>query len=306
MATRPNYNHLYHFWVIAQEGSLLGASRRLGVRHSTLSAQMRTLEETLGMRLLIRRPRGMRLTPQAEVVRNYCDEIFRLGTELLDAATAQRVSRLRVGMLASVPRSLLYEALRPALEREASTRVELSVAGLEASCRALVTGHLHVVVADRLPAGAAAGPVHSHLVGETRIGLFAAGRVAQRYRCNFPESLDGAPMLLPTAGSPLREGLATWFAREGIRPRIVGEFEDVPMMKGFASRGHGIVPIRMVLAREARERYALVPVGVVPGLVDRLYALTLGRRVRHPGIQRLIDQCRGKLGSRKKEKVPDT
>jgi LysR family transcriptional activator of nhaA len=300
MATRPNYNHLYHFWVIAQEGSLVGASRRLGVRHSTLSSQMQALEQSLGMRLLIRRPRGMRLTPQAEVVRSYCDQIFRLGSELLEAATEQRAHRLRVGMLPSVPRSLLYEALRPALEREAKTRVELSVAGVDAACRALVTGHLHVVFADRLPAGTAAGPVHSHLVGETRIGLFATARAAQRYRSDFPHSLDGAPMLLPSAGSPLREGLAAWFAQEGFRPRIVGEFDDVPMMKGFASRGHGVVPIRMVLAQEARHRYALVPVGVVPGLVDRLYALTLGKRVRHPGIQRLIDQCRGKFGTRKR------
>jgi len=300
MATRPNYNHLYHFWIIAQEGSLVGASRRLGVRHSTLSSQVRALEETLGMRLLIRRPRGMRLTPQAEVVRNYCDQIFRLGAELLEATTEQRANRLRVGMLPSVPRSLLYEALRPALEREATTRVELSVADLESACRALVTGHLHVVVADRLPAGAAAGPVHAHLVGETRIGLFATARVAQRYRDDFPDRLDGAPLLVPSAGSPLREGLAAWFAREGLRPRIAGEFDDVPMMKGFAARGHGLVPIRMVLAREARQRYGLVPLGVVPGLVDRLYALTLGKRVRHPGIQHLIDQCRGKFGARRK------
>jgi LysR family transcriptional activator of nhaA len=304
MATRPNYNHLYHFWVIAQEGSLVGASRRLGVRHSTLSAQMRALEQTLDMRLLIRRPRGMRLTPQAEVVRTYCDQIFRLGTELLEAATEQRANRLRVGMLASVPRSLLYEALRPALEREATTRVELSVAGLDAACRALVTGHLHVVIADRLPAGAGAGPIHSHLVGETRIGLFATPRVAQRYRGEFPHSLDEAPLLLPSAGSPLRDGLAAWFAKEGIRPRVVGEFDDVPMMKGFAARGHGVVPLRMVLTQEARQRYMLVPVGIVPGLTDRLYALTLGKRVRHPGIQRLIDECRGKFGTRKKPLDP--
>ena len=303
MAIRPNYNHLYHFWVIAQEGSLLGASRRLGVRHSTLSSQMRSLEQALGMRLLIRRPRGMRLTPQAEVVRSYCDQIFRLGTELLEATADQRTSRLRVCMLASVPRSLLYEALRPALEREASARVELSVAGLDAACRALVTGHLHVVVADRLPAGAAVGAIHSHLVGETRVGLFGTARVAQRYRGEFPHGLDGAPMLLPSAGSPLRQSLDAWLAKEGICPRVVGEFDDVPMMKGFAARGHGVVPIRMVLAREARQRYSLLQVGVVPGVMDRLYALTLGKRVRHPGIQRLIDQGRGQFGTRKK--APD-
>ncbi len=294
MASRLNFHHLYHFWVIAQEGSLLGASRRLGVRHSTLSSQMRALEKSLGIRLLLRRPRGVRLTPQGEVVRGYCDQIFRLGSELLEAATEERTDRLRVGLLACVARSLLYETLKPALERDAATRIEISTGDLDANCRALVTGRLDVVISDRPPSGPAAGPVHAHLISEARIGLFATARLVRRFRNGFPQSLDGAPLLLPAAGGPLREKLAAWFAEEGVRPRIVGEFDDAPMMKSFASYGHGLVPIRVALAREAQVRYGLVAVGTVPGLGDCLYALTLGQRVRHPGVQRLIDQCRSK------------
>jgi LysR family transcriptional activator of nhaA len=298
MAARPNYHHLYHFWRVSQEGSLAGASRRLGVRHSTLSSQLRSLEHSLGVKLLIRRPRGVRLTPQGEVVRSYCDEIFRLGAELLEAATEQPTSQLRVGMLPCVPRSLLYEALRPALEQNSAIRVEVRVGEVEALCRELVAGRLHVVISDRLPSGLATGTVYSHQVGETRIGLFGTRRLAERYRHGFPQSLDGAPLLLPTPVGPMREGLVSWFAEEGIRPRVVGEIDDVPTMKGFASRGHGLVPIRLSLAREARQRYGLVPVGNVPGLADRLYALTLGRRVRHPAVQRLIETCREKMERR--------
>lgn len=294
-AGRPNYHHLYHFWVVAQEGSLVGASRRLGVRHSTLSAQLRSLEEALGVRLLLRRPRGVRVTPQGEIVRSYCDQIFRLGAELVEATSDQRTTRLRVGMLASVPRSLLYDALRPVFDRDSGTRIEVTVGEIDALCRELVRGRLNVVMTDRLPPGATAGAIHAHMVRETRIGLYGTPRLAERYRAGFPRSLDGAPLLLPTAGGVLREGLASWFAEEAIRPRIVGEFDDVPMMKGFAARGHGLTPIRMALATEARQRYGLVPVGTVPGLADRLYALTLGSRIRHPGIQRLIDRCRGRF-----------
>ena len=220
MATKPNYNHLYAFWVIAQEGSLLGASRRLGVRHSTLSAQMRALEETLGMRLLIRRPRGMRLTPQAEVVRNYCDEIFRLGTELLDAAREQRANRLRVCMLASVPRSLLYEALRPALEREATTRVELSVAGLDSACRSLVTGQLHVVVADRLPTGTGRGRVLCTRISSARpasacLGLRASHSVTGRI---FPADSTGRRCCCPRRVARCGKGLQPGWPRRASGP----------------------------------------------------------------------------------------
>lgn len=166
MAARPNYHHLYHFWIVAQEGSLAGASRRLGVRHSTLSAQLQALEKSIGSRLLLRRPRGVRLTPQGEIVRGYCDQIFRLGTEMLEATAGQQAGRLRAGMVAGVARSALYAALQPALERGSAQRIEIVSGDMYVLCRELVTGRLHVVIADRLPPQAR--PVRSTLISSAR------------------------------------------------------------------------------------------------------------------------------------------
>ncbi|MCK6369972.1 MAG: LysR family transcriptional regulator [Gammaproteobacteria bacterium] len=298
MAARPNFHHLYRFWIVAQEGSLAAASRILGVRHSTLSSQLATLEAVLGTKLFLRRSRGVRLTPQGEVVAGYCDQIFRLGSELLEAVSGQRESRLRIGMLPAVPRALCYAALRPVLEPRRNARIEVTVAGLDVLCRALIAGALHVVITDRLPSRATAGPLHPHLIGETRVGIYGTERLAERYRKGYPRSLDDAPMLLPSAGGALREALDSWFAEEGVRPRIAGEFDDAPMMAAFAARGHGLVPVRQAIAEEARRYYGLVSIGSVPGFAERLYALTLGRRVRHPGIQRLIDSGRDRLSER--------
>jgi LysR family transcriptional activator of nhaA len=291
---RPNFHHLRHFWIVAQEGSLLGASRRLGLRHSTLSAQLRSLEVSLGTSLLLRRPRGVRLTAQGEVVRGYCDQIFRLGGELLEVASQQRAARVRVGMLASVPRSLLYDAIREAFDKPEALRAELLVTTFQSAPAQLVSGRLDVVITDRLASGERSRLVHAHLIGETGIDLYATPTLANRYRSGFPASLDGAPFLMPTTG-PLSEGLSSWFAEQEIRPRIVAEFDDVPTMKGFAARGHGVVAIRHALGQEARRRYGLVHLGGVPDLKDRLYALTVGHRVRHPNVQRLIEHCRAKF-----------
>jgi LysR family transcriptional activator of nhaA len=291
-----NFHHLYQFWIVAQEGTLVGAGRRLGIGHSTLSAHIKALELSLGGRLLLRRPRGVRLTPFGEVVRGYCDQIFRLGSELIEATQgAQRnPTRLKVGILSSVPRSLAYEVLRPALRDGTAMPIEVVVNDLSGLCGLLITGRLHVAISDRLPTRPGEAMVYGHLVAETRIGLFGTRRSVERYRPRFPASLDGAQILVPAAGTSVRELLASWFAEEGLRPRIVGEFEDVAMMKTFAAHGHGLVPIRQVLAEEARERYGLFPVGTVPGIRERLYALTLGRRIRHPGVQRLVEQAREK------------
>ena len=43
-----NYHHLNYFWRIAREGTLSRAASTLGVTHSTLSTQLRSLEQFLG------------------------------------------------------------------------------------------------------------------------------------------------------------------------------------------------------------------------------------------------------------------
>lgn len=297
MAIRPNYHHLYHFWMVAQEGSLAAASRRLGVRHSTLSSQLQALEKSIGARLLLRRPRGVRLTPQGEIVRGYCDQIFRLGTEMLEATSVRQARRLRAGVLGSLARSLVYTTLLPALDEDDAPRMEIVTGELFALCRELVAGRLHMIITDRLPSQATSA-IYAHPVGKSRIGIFGTRRLAARHRTDFPAALDGAPLLLPAAGSTLRDGLVAWFAEEGIRLKVAGEFDDIATMLCFAEHGHGLVPLRYSLAGEAREHHGLEPLGAVPVLIDHLYALTLGRRVRHPGIQRLIERAGGRVPRR--------
>ena len=43
-----NYHHLYYFYVIASEGGVTEASRKLKLAQSTLSAQLKQFEEVLG------------------------------------------------------------------------------------------------------------------------------------------------------------------------------------------------------------------------------------------------------------------
>ncbi|TPK95321.1 MULTISPECIES: LysR family transcriptional regulator [unclassified Mesorhizobium] len=53
---------LYSMVVIAEEGSFLGASRRLRIHHSALSRRVKHLELILGVTLLERHPGGVRAT----------------------------------------------------------------------------------------------------------------------------------------------------------------------------------------------------------------------------------------------------
>lgn len=293
-----NYNHLRHFWTIAMEGSLSRAARRLHLTHSTLSVQLKSLEETLGHPLIVRRARGVSLTPFGEHVKGYCDDIFRLGAELEDTTrgghTVPRPT-VRIGVQPSLPRTLMHRALRVLRKGKDAPAIVVESGEVETLAAALVSGRLHVVLADRPPSTSSDAHVYAHLLGETRISFFAAKALAARHSKDFPRSLNGAPLLLPGAGSTLRESLLRWFAEEGIRPRVVGEIDDLPLMKTFAAGGEGIMAVRDPLADEAERLYGLRRIGRVGGVRDQLYALTVAPRVRHADVQRLISECKRTL-----------
>ena len=104
-----NYHHLFYFWRIAREGGLSRAAEQLRVTHSTLSAQLRSLEDFFGGALFERRGRRLVLTPLGEEAASYADDIFRLGNELVDVARGRSLERkqaLRVGIVSSMPKSV--------------------------------------------------------------------------------------------------------------------------------------------------------------------------------------------------------
>ena len=93
-----NYHHLLYFWLVAREGSLVAAGKVLRLTHSTLSAQVHALEETLGEKLFVRQGRRLVLTDMGGVVFRYADDIFRLGREMVDAVRGRaRSEERRVG-----------------------------------------------------------------------------------------------------------------------------------------------------------------------------------------------------------------
>ncbi len=66
--------------------------------------------------------------------------------------------------------------------------------------------------------------------------LFVA-RIARLYRDGFPDSLDGAPFLLPTANTALRRAMDRWFDAQDVRPVTVAEVEDSAVIKVFGQEG---------------------------------------------------------------------
>src|SRR5436190_220608 len=240
---RLNYHHLLYFWMVAHEGSVVRAASQLRLAQPTLSAQIHALEGALNEKLFERAGRGLRLTEMGRVVLRYADEIFTLGRELTESVRGQptgRPLRLRVGVSDGIPKLVAYRLIEPALALKQPMRLVVHEQSTERLLAALVLHELDVVLTDRLAPPGVSVRAFNHLLGACGATLFAAPKLAAKYRRRFPQALDGAPFLLPGESSTLRRALAQWFERQRIRPRIVGEFDDRTPIKVSGQAGAGV------------------------------------------------------------------
>ncbi|MCK6508169.1 LysR family transcriptional regulator [Myxococcota bacterium] len=288
-----NYHHLHYFWLVAREGSLTRAAARLRLAPSTVSAQIKALEGTLGAPLFARQGRRLVPTPTGRLVAAYADEIFGLGRELVDtvrhAGDSDRALRLRVGVASIVPRLVGWRLLSPVLEVDGRpVHLSCRVDSAEALVADLALHRLDLVLADA-PVGLAR-EVHadSRLLGHSGVTVLGTPALAERFGPGFPGSLAGAPMLLPDAATTLRGGIEAFLLQRDLAPQVVAEFSDSALMKAFGRRGAGLFPVPSLVRDEVVATYGVVPLGELEGVVERLYALTMPRRTPHPAVQGVI------------------
>ena len=293
-----NYHHLLYFWVIAREGSLTKAAQRLHVTHSTLSVQLRTLEEFLGGALFDRRGRSLALTPLGVEVAAYADDIFRAGAELVDMArgrTAPRRTVLRVGVVGAMPKTVACRLLEPARAAHGLGPIAVREDNFDRLLEELAANRIHLVLSDLPPPEGLSFRVYGHLLGETDVMWYGHPKLAKKYRKGFPASMDGAPVYMPSQGTSLRRLIERWFAQHSIRASVEGEFDEAGMMRAFGLRGGGLFPVRAALRAEVEDTRLAQPIGKLEGIRERYYAISVERKVKQPAMAALIERARAEL-----------
>lgn len=293
-----NYHHLFYFWTVAHEGGLLPASRKLRVTHSTVAAQVRALEESLGEKLLARSGRRVVPTEVGLVVLRYADEIFSLGRELVDAARGRptgRPLRVAVGIVDVLPKLVARRLVSPALELATPVRLVCQEDRLDRLLAELAAHSLDVVLSDSPPTPTGSVRVFGHVLGESEVSLFAEPSLAKKLGRGFPRSLEGAPLILPTEGAALRRSIDAWLAQLRVRPEVVAEVGDSALLKSFGQTGLGAFPAPSVVRDEVMKQYGVREIGVARGVLERFYAITAERRFDHPAVVAITERARAEL-----------
>lgn len=283
-----NYHHLRYFWAIAHERSLTRAAARLHVSQSALSVQLRQLEERLGHPLFERVNRRLELTEAGRIALEHADAIFRTGDELLSTLRGVGSGRavLRVGAVATLSRNFQLGWLKPLLAR-ADVELVLRSGTLAELLPQLRAHALDVVLSNVAVPRDAAAPWRVHKIGEQGASLVGRPRRTRR-KFRFPEDLHGTPVVLPSAQSGLREGFDALLERAGVRPVVLAEVDDMPMLRLMARECPAVTLLPPVVVRDELERGVLVELARVPGLLESFYAVTASRRFPSPLLKSLL------------------
>lgn len=295
-----NYHHLYYFWLAAKEGGVSRAAEKLRLAQPTLSAQIRALGESLGGELFERRGRGLVLTELGTVVYQHADEIFGIGQELLDAVKGRsggRVQRLVVGIADVLPKLVVYRMIEPAFHLEHPVRLVCREGPVERLVAALGSHELDLVLSDCPLSPSSGTRAFNHLLGESGTTIFAAPQLAAKIGRGFPRGLDGAPFVIPGRQSVLRRELDGWLDSHELRPMVVAEVDDSALAKVLGEAGVGAFVGPSAMEREICEQYAVRVVGRVPALKERYFAISLERRIRHPGVLAISSAARELLSA---------
>jgi DNA-binding transcriptional LysR family regulator len=249
-----DWNEAATFCDVVRLGTFSAAARERGVSPSHVSRQVRSLEETLGVRLFQRTTRKVVLS---DVGRRYYDSVAPLLRELDAASDEVRGSddsvrgRLRVAVPAPFARQYLSHWVAALRRSHPELEVEL-----------VLDAHMNDLLEDRIDIAIRLGPVEASTLVAAKL-------------CGMPRVVVGTPEYLDRRGFPLEprdlqghdclafpfsEGPQVWMFRSGsdpiervpVRAKVIAPDGTILRDLALSHAGLTLVP-RWLVARELRE-----------------------------------------------------
>jgi LysR family transcriptional activator of nhaA len=156
---------------------------------------------------------------------------------------------------------------------------------------------IDLVIADEPMSRRISVKAFNHPLGSTTMSFYCAPPLRRQLEGEFPQCLNGMPMLIQGASASVRQQLEGWLTRHQIHPRVIGEFDDGALMTAFGREGRGVFMGPAVLESETIAQFGVEVIGRSTELVEEFYAVSVERRITHPCVVSITDAARGQLFS---------
>ena len=237
---RLKFNQLYYFYVVAKEGSIKAASKKLHLTQPTISAQIKQLEEELGHELFERKHRKLELNPIGKVALKQSEAIFEMANHLQESLLSEGAQpirdQFRVGAIQSLSNSFIYE-FSPQLWADRTIQMEVHQGSLKELIQLLDAGELDMILTEH--------PFSN----------------AKRYNSNqVPKSLKGVSYLGFSGITRFQQDVEFYFETENVQPELIGRVDDVTLMRIVTEQSacFSVMPYRAVVESIKAKRLALI------------------------------------------------
>lgn len=260
---------LEYFLVVAREGNVTRAAKKLYTAQPSLSRQIQKLEDELGAPLFDRSKRGMRLTAVGETFLQYVErgfDQFEAGRQAVKDLLGPEHGHIRMAFLPAVGADLLPEALAAFRGRYPTVQFTLRQSTTLETLDWLRAGEIELCIATALPYGQSEpGLMRAPLLVEE---LYAALPPDHRYAGESTialKDLASEPFVLVGGGSGLRRVIEAACQQVGFMPRVAVEGDDLATVRGLVAAGLGVSLLPALALHEwGRLRPAIVPLQAPP------------------------------------------
>lgn len=242
-----NLHQLATFQAVARHRSYVRAAKELHFSQPAVSAQMRQLEESLGVKLFDQIGRSTHLTQAGEELYLYCEKIFSVideAVETMEALRSPETGRLSVGADTTVGTYVIPGLLGKFRQSFPDVEITLDVLNRAALVDALVENRVDMAVMGTVPAEV---PVIIEPFAPNELVLIASPshRLAGRKQIPFAE-LAHEYFLLREAGSGTRAALEGLFQEAGLPLQVSMHMGNNSAIKQGVIAGLGIALISRV------------------------------------------------------------
>ena len=254
--------HLVAFQEVARLGRIKRAAEALSITQPGISKTIRELEDSLGVKLFERLPRGVQLTPAGRTLLRHAAPALRSlqeGIEAIRQDSAETVVRL--GALSNVEGGLLPEVLHALHCRHPHLRMEVDTgtsAGLLARLR---LGELDLVLGRLSEAEEIRDLQFEHLYHEPLIAVVRHDHpLLENGQTPDTAALMRYPWVVPPRGTTLREQLERFWVEQAATPlRLAIETLSLPLSTRYVLMSDAIWVTPRDTAREGIATGAMTP-----------------------------------------------
>ncbi|MGA3267979.1 MAG: LysR family transcriptional regulator [Verrucomicrobiota bacterium] len=290
--------YLRYFAMVAELGSFTRAAERLHVAQPAISQQIKTLEEELGVRLLLRNKRSVKLTAAGHTfLRDATDILARAEASRTNARRAAKgeIGTLSVGCFSSASSLFLPELIQIYQERFPAVRVHLAELTPGQQLDAFAQGSIDVGFTRPLPRTHGDNFEKIQVYRDRIMAVLPSRHTLAAERALRLEKLaeDDWVLFKRSEGAQLVEGLTQLCVKAGFLPRIVSEPTMMQTVLMLVAAGVGVSLVPHCVSCFHQPGVCFIPIRPSPPPLDLLAVRPKGELL--PTVGAFFDLLRQQL-----------